>query len=207
MAVGIVTHPLAAVGVLIDVLIGGHSAALNSIQPVPGIALGVIDLFTAVAGIVWRTPFSYQTRALRRPIPAIPAVLRRCIHRIKGGVLRRSLSILLPVQAVNFRFLGGCTGFSSGYQPPFHHQMPCSHFHQSSRAGLHPAAGSAPPQKRASASRYRGHHCQPQRSPSTCQCVFRFLHIPVRSSSYKWARTRVKVVSPFCTPVTTKVPA
>ena len=50
LAVGIIADPLAAVGVLIDILIGGHSAALNSIQPVPGIALGVIDFLAAASG-------------------------------------------------------------------------------------------------------------------------------------------------------------
>ena len=57
MAVGIVTHPLTAVGVLIDVLIGGHSAALNSIQPVPGIALGVIDFLAAASGTLAHAVF------------------------------------------------------------------------------------------------------------------------------------------------------
>ena len=159
MAVGIVTHPLAAVGVLIDVLIGGHSTALNSIQPVPGIALGVIDFLAAASGALAHAVFV--------PIPGaagvflIPAVLRRCI--IGSGVL---FHVVLCRFSVNFRFLGGC-GFRGS---SFHHCNACSGF--SLRVRLLCKNGQC----------HSGHHCQRQQE---CGDFF-LLHVPF-VPPYKWA--------------------
>ena len=45
-AIGLIS-PLAGGGFLVNVLVDGHCAALDSIQPVPGVGIGIIDLFAA----------------------------------------------------------------------------------------------------------------------------------------------------------------
>ena len=50
LAVGIIADPFAAIGFLVNILGNCLCAVGIAVQPVPGIAFGVIDLFTAAAG-------------------------------------------------------------------------------------------------------------------------------------------------------------
>ena len=53
MAVGIVAHPFAAVGFLVYILADGFCAALVGVQPVPGVGIGVVNLFAAAGGTLF----------------------------------------------------------------------------------------------------------------------------------------------------------
>ena len=55
-AIGLIS-PLAGGGFLVNVLVDGHCAALDSIQPVPGIGIGIIDLFAAALSTLLHAVF------------------------------------------------------------------------------------------------------------------------------------------------------
>ena len=50
MAVGIIPHPFAAVGFLVNILADGFCAALVGVQPVPGVGIEVINFLAAASG-------------------------------------------------------------------------------------------------------------------------------------------------------------
>ena len=55
-AIGLIS-PLAGGGFLINILADGHCAALDSIQPVPSVGIGIIDLFAAASGTLLHALF------------------------------------------------------------------------------------------------------------------------------------------------------
>ena len=86
--VGVIPHPLAAVGILVYFLAYGFGTLLHAVQPVPGTAGGVIDLFAAVVGVAGLPALAHPVFVpVALAINRVPEVARRAAgHFAVNGV-------------------------------------------------------------------------------------------------------------------------
>ena len=109
VAVGIIAHPFAAVGFLINVFIHGLGTALVGIQPVPGVAAGIVNFLAAACGALLHAvfvPVVLAVLAAPAGVVVVPCVLS--IHNgndvkkaaVHGGIieiLKDKITILAEV--------------------------------------------------------------------------------------------------------------
>ena len=82
-AIGLIS-PLAGGGFLVNVLADGHCAALDSIQPVPGVGIGIIDLFAAAGGTLLHALFVPVLLAVFFNPAVLLAVLGGVVLAVEG---------------------------------------------------------------------------------------------------------------------------
>ena len=110
VAVFIIAHPLAAVRFLVDIFVHGFCAAVHGIQPVPGIAGGIIDFFAAAGGALLYAVL----------VPVIAAVLTAPAGIAAGA----AVLVLGPEGIARQRSAGIAAGGIRGVAAQFIHAAP-----------------------------------------------------------------------------------